>query len=189
MADDITNDILTTAELEMEESVDAFRHELSRLRSGRASTALLEGLQVNYYGTRTPLRQLAGLAAPEPRLLVITPYDKTAMHEIEKAIQTSDLGLNPMNDGKIIRVPIPELNEERRRELVRQVHKKAEEFRVSVRNHRREANDRLKQLNKDKQITDDQLRATEAKIQQLTTSNIDKLEKILAAKEAEIMEV
>ncbi len=189
MADDITRDLLDTAELEMEESVDTFRHELNRLRSGRASTALLEGLQVSYYGTKTPLRQLAGLAAPEPRLLVITPYDKTAMHEIERAIQTSDLGLNPMNDGKILRVPIPELNEERRRELVRQVHKKAEEFRVSVRNHRREANDKLKQLNKVKKITDDQLRATEAKIQQLTTTSIEKLEKILAAKEAEIMEV
>lgn len=189
MDDDLSRDILETAELEMEESVDAFRHELNRLRTGRASTALLEGLQVNYYGTKTPLRQIAGLAAPEPRLLVITPYDKGAMHEIEKAIQTSELGLNPMNDGKIIRVPIPELNEERRRELVRQVHKKAEEFRVSVRNHRREANDKLKQLNKEKKITDDQLRAGEAKIQQLTADSIEKLDKVLAAKEAEIMEV
>jgi ribosome recycling factor len=189
MDDETTGDILDTAELEMEESVEAFRHDLNRLRSGRASTALLEGLHVNYYGAKTPIRQLAGLAAPEPRLLVITPYDKSAMVEIEKAIRTSELGLNPMNDGKIIRVPIPELTEERRRDLVRQVHKKAEEFRVSVRNHRREANDKLKQLNKDKKITDDQLRATEAKIQQLTTTSIEKLEKILAAKEAEIMEV
>lgn len=177
------------AQLEMEDAVDAFRHELSRLRSGRASTALLEGLHVNYYGARTPLRQLAGLAAPEPRLLVITPYDKGAMHEIEKAIQTSDLGLNPMNDGKIIRVPIPELTEERRKDLVRQVHKKAEEFRVSVRNHRREANDKLKQMQKDKKITEDDLRVTEARIQQLTTEYIDKIDKVLAAKEAEIMEV
>jgi len=177
------------AQLEMEEAVDAFRHELSRLRTGRASTALLEGLHVNYYGARTPLRQLAGLAAPEPRLLVITPYDKGAMHEIEKAIQTSDLGLNPMNDGKLIRVPIPELTEERRKDLVRQVHKKAEEFRVSVRTHRREANDKLKQMQKDKKITEDDLRATEAKIQQLTTEYIDKIDKVLAAKEAEIMEV
>lgn len=177
------------AQLEMEDAVDAFRHELSRLRSGRASTALLEGLHVNYYGARTPLRQLAGLAAPEPRLLVITPYDKGAMHEIEKAIQTSDLGLNPMNDGKIIRVPIPELTEERRKDLVRQVHKKAEEFRVSVRNHRRVANDKLKQMQKDKKLTEDDLRITEARIQQLTTEYIDKIDKVLAAKEAEIMEV
>jgi ribosome recycling factor len=189
MPDDPSTDIVETTELEMDESVAAFRHEVNRLRSGRASTALLEGLQINYYGTKTPLRQLAGLAAPEPRLLIVTPYDKTAMQEIEKAIRTSDLGLNPMNDGKIIRVPIPELNEERRRDLVRQVHKKAEEYRVSVRNHRRQANEKLKQLNKDKQITDDQLRINEAKIQQLTATSIDKLEKILAAKEAEIMEV
>jgi ribosome recycling factor len=189
MPDDPSSDIVEMTELEMDEAVEAFRHELSRLRSGRASTALLEGLQVNYYGTKTLLRQLAGLAAPEARLLVVTPYDKTALQEIEKAIRTSDLGLNPMNDGKIIRVPIPELNEERRRDLVRQVHKKAEEFRVSVRNHRRQANDKLKQLNKDKKITDDQLHAIEAKIQQLTTTNVEKLEKILTAKEAEIMEV
>src|SRR5215472_3091918 len=114
-------EVLAMARSEMDQAVSAFRHELSRVRTGRASTALLEGLQVNYYGTKTPLRQLAGLSAPEARLLVITPYDKTAMQEIEKAIRTSDLGLNPMNDGKIIRVPIPELNEERRRDLVRQV--------------------------------------------------------------------
>ncbi|HJU28298.1 MAG TPA: ribosome recycling factor [Candidatus Binataceae bacterium] len=183
------NEVIEMAQLEMEESVDAFRHELNRLRTGRASTALIEGLQVNYYGAKTPLRQLAGLAAPEARLLVITPYDKGAMHEIEKAIQTSDLGLNPMNDGKVIRIPIPELTEERRRDLVRQLHKKAEEYRVSVRNHRREANDKLKQMHKDKEIADDELRTAETKIQQLTTEYVEKLDKILAAKEAEIMEV
>jgi ribosome recycling factor len=173
----------------MDGAVNAFRHELSRVRTGRASTGLLEGLQVNYYGAKTPLRQLAGLAAPEARLLVVTPYDKGAMGEIEKAIRTSDLGLNPINDGKIIRVPIPELNEERRRDLVKHVRKLAEEFRVSVRNHRRDANDMLKQENKDKQITDDELRAGEAKVQQLTTEHIERVDKVLAAKEAEIMEV
>jgi ribosome recycling factor len=159
------------------------------VRTGRASTALLDGLYVDYYGARTPLRQLAGLAAPEPRLLVITPYDRAAMVEIEKAIRTSDLGLNPMNDGKVIRIPIPELNEERRRELVRHVRKVAEEFRVGVRNHRRDANEMLKQMNKDKQITDDDLRSAETKVQGLTTEHIEKIDKILAAKEAEIMEV
>ena len=182
-------EVLALARSEMDHSVGAFRHELSRVRTGRASTALLEGLQVNYYGTKTPLRQLAGLAAPEPRLLVITPYDKGAMHEIEKAIQTSDLGLNPMNDGKLIRIPIPELNEERRKELVRHVRKTAEDFRVGVRNHRRDANDMLKDLHKEKKITDDDLRATEAKVQQFTTDFIEKLDHVLAAKEAEIMEV
>jgi len=185
----MSDEVIELARQEMDGAVKAFRHELSRVRTGRASTGLLEGLQVNYYGAKTPLRQLAGLAAPEPRLLVVTPYDKGAMGEIEKAIRTSDLGLNPINDGKIIRVPIPELNEERRRDLVKHVRKLAEEFRVSVRNHRRDANDMLKQENKDKQITDDELRAGEAKVQQLTTEHIEKVDKILAAKEAEIMEV
>src|SRR6266404_6857663 len=140
------------ARKEMDKTVEAFRHELARVRTGRASTALVENLQVNYYGSKTPLRQLAGLSAPEPRLIVITPYDKGAMHEIEKAISTSDLGLTPMNDGKIIRVPIPELTEERRRDLVKHVRKIAEEHRVSVRNHRRDAIDLLKGLEKDKAI-------------------------------------
>ncbi len=183
------NEEIELAQMEMDEAVDAFRNELARVRTGRASTALLENLYVNYYGTRTPLRQLAGLAAPEARLLVITPYDKGAMTEIEKAIQTSDLGLNPMNDGKIIRIPIPELNEERRKDLVRHIRKTAEEFRVSIRNHRRDANDQFKQLHKEKKLTDDELRAAEAKVQQHTTEYIEKLDKILAAKEAEIMEV
>ena len=183
------NEEIELAQMEMEEAVNAFRHELSRVRTGRASTALLENLHVNYYGTRTPLRQLAGLAAPEARLLVVTPYDKGAMSEIEKAIQTSDLGLNPMNDGKVIRIPIPELNEERRKDLVRHIRKTAEEFRVSIRNHRRDANDKFKQLHKDKKLTEDEMRASEAKVQEHTTDYIEKLDKILAAKEAEIMEV
>ncbi|MBF6560265.1 MAG: ribosome recycling factor [Candidatus Binataceae bacterium] len=183
------NEELELAQMEMEEAVNAFRNELNRVRTGRASTALLENLFVNYYGARTPLRQLAGLAAPEARLLVITPYDKGAMAEIEKAIQTSDLGLNPMNDGKLIRIPIPELNEERRKDLVRHVRKTAEEFRVGIRNHRRDANDKLKALHKDKKIGDDDLRSGEARVQQLTTDYIEKLDKVLAAKEAEIMEV
>ena len=119
------DEVIENARREMDEAVDAFKHELSRVRTGRASTAQLEGLHVNYYGAKTPLRQLAGLAAPEPRLLVITPYDRGAMHEIEKAIQTSDLGLTPMNDGKIIRIPIPELTEERRKDLVKHVRKTA----------------------------------------------------------------
>lgn len=185
----MTDEVVELARSEMDQAVSAFRHELTRVRTGRASTALLEGLQVNYYGAKTPLRQVAGLAAPEARLLVITPYDRTALHEIEKAIQTSDLGLNPMNDGKIIRVPIPELNEERRKELVKHIRKVGEDFRVSIRNHRRDANEMLKQMHKDKQITEDDLRAAEAKVQQLTTEHIDILDKVLSAKEAEVMEV
>ena len=117
----MTGEVIDLAHKEMEKSVEAFRHELSRVRTGRASTALVESLQVNYYGAKTPMRQLAGLAAPEPRLIVITPYDKGAMHDIEKAIQTSDLGLNPMNDGKVIRIPLPELTQDRRKDLVKHV--------------------------------------------------------------------
>ena len=183
------NEIIEMARGEMDKALEAFRHELTRVRTGRASTGLIENLQVNYYGAKTPIRQLASLAAPEPRLLVITPYDKTALHEIEKAIQSSDLGLTPQNDGKIIRIPIPELTQERRKEIVKHVKKMAEEFRVSVRNHRRDANDMLKDLHKEKKVTDDDLKATESKVQQFTTDYIDKIDKVLAAKEAEIMEV
>ncbi len=183
------DEVIEEARAQMEHALGAFKHELSRVRTGRASTALLEGLHVNYYGTKTPLRQVAGLAAPEPRLLVITPYDKGAMHEIEKAIQASDLGLTPMNDGKIIRIPIPELTEQRRKELVKHVRKIGEDFRVSVRNHRRDANEMLRELHKEKQITDDDLRVAEVKVQNYTTEYIEKVDKVLAAKEAEIMEV
>jgi len=182
-------EVIDLARSEMEKTVEALRHELTRVRTGRASTGLVEGLQVNYYGAKTPIRQVASLAAPEPRLIVITPYDKTALHEIEKAIQASDLGLTPQNDGKIIRIPIPELTQDRRKELVKHVKKVAEEHRVGVRNHRRDANDMLKDLHKEKKITDDDLRASEAKIQQFTTEFIEKIDKVLAAKEAEIMEV
>jgi len=185
----MTGEVIEMARNEMEKAVDAFKHELARVRTGRASTALIENLSVNYYGAKTPLRQLAGLAAPEVRLLVITPYDKSSLHDIEKAIQTSDLGLNPMSDGKLIRIAIPELTEERRRDLVKHVRKIAEEFRVSVRNHRRDANDMVKDLHKEKQATDDEMRSAEAKIQQFTTEFIERIDKVLAGKEAEIMEV
>jgi ribosome recycling factor len=182
-------EVIDLARSEMEKTVEAFRHELTRVRTGRASTGLVEGLHVNYYGAKTPIRQVASLAAPEPRLIIITPYDKTALHEIEKAIQSSDLGLTPQNDGKIIRIPIPELTQERRKELVKHVKKIAEDHRVGVRNHRRDANDMLKDLHKEKKITDDDLRAAEARVQQFTTDFIERLDKVLAAKEAEIMEV
>jgi ribosome recycling factor len=182
-------EVIELARSEMEKTVEAFRHELTKVRTGRASTGLVEGLQVNYYGAKTPIRQVASLAAPEPRLIVITPYDKTALQEIEKSIQSSDLGLTPQNDGKIIRIPIPELTQDRRKELVKHVKKIAEDHRVGVRNHRRDANDMLKDLHKEKKISEDDLRAAEAKVQQFTTEFIDKVDKVLAAKEAEIMEV
>ena len=181
--------VIASARAEMDSAVDAFKHELTRTRTGRASTALLENLPVSYYGNKTPLRQLAGLAAPEARLVVITPYDKGAIHEVEKAIATSDLGLNPVSDGKLIRIVFPELTEQRRKDLVKHIRKVAEDFRVSVRNHRRDANERLRELHKEKQITEDDLHAGEAKVQQFTTEHIEKIDKTLAAKEVEVMEV
>jgi len=185
----MTDEVIEDLRKEMERTTTALRRDLSRTRTGRASTALLEGITVDYYGTRTPLNQLAGLSAPEPRLLVIQPYDKTALPQIERAILQSDLGLVPMNDGKILRVPIPELTEERRRELVKHIRKLAEDYRVSVRNHRRDALDLLKSLEKDKDITEDDMRRASEKVQESTKGYIEKIDQILKAKEDEIMEV
>ena len=185
----MTDDVLADLRREMEQTVVAMKRDMARTRTGRASTALLEGLTVEYYGAKTPLNQLASLSAPEPRLLVIQPYDRTVLGEIERSILQSDLGLVPNNDGKIIRVPIPELTEERRRELVKHVRKVAEEYRVSVRNHRRDAIDLLKTLQKDSEITEDELHRAQDKVQEVTKDFSDRLDKVLHAKEAEIMEV
>jgi len=173
----------------MERTVNVLRRDLARTRTGRASTALLEGITVDYYGTRTPLNQLAGLSVPEPRLLIIQPYDKTALVQIERAILQSDLGLVPLNDGKILRVPIPELTEERRRELVKHIRKMAEDYRVSIRNHRRDAIDLLKSLQKDKEITEDDLHRAQEKAQEITKMYIERIDQVLKTKEDEIMEV
>ena len=185
----MTDDVLANLRQEMEQTVTAMKRDMTRTRTGRASTGLLEGLTVEYYGAKTPLNQLASLSAPEPRLLVIQPFDRTALTEIERSILQSDLGLVPNNDGKLIRVPIPELTEERRKELVRHIRKIAEEYRVSMRNHRRDAIDMLKALQKDGDITEDDLRRGQEKIQELTKDYTELLEKVLQAKEAEIMEV
>jgi len=173
----------------MERTVNVLRRDLARTRTGRASTALLEGITVDYYGIRTPLNQLAGLSVPEPRLLIIQPYDKTALVQIERAILQSDLGLVPLNDGKILRVPIPELTEERRRELVKHIRKMAEDYRVSIRNHRRDAIDLLKSLQKDKEITEDDLHRAQEKAQEITKMYIERIDQVLKTKEDEIMEV
>ena len=174
---------------EMESTLEGLRKELTKVRTGRANTALIEGILVEYYGTKSPLNQLAALSAPESRLLVVQPYDKSVMGAIEKAIYQSDLGLTPVNDGKVIRVPLPELTEERRKELVRHVKKIGEEYRVSARNHRRDANERVKKLQKDKQITEDDVRATQDRVQKLTDEYVDKIEKVIKAKEDELMAV
>lgn len=185
----MTDPVVEELRQEMERTVNALRRDLARTRTGRASTSLLEGIVVDYYGTRTPLNQLAGLSAPEPRLLVIQAYDKTALAQIERAILQSDLGLVPVNDGKILRVPIPELTEERRRDLVKHIRKVAEDYRVSVRNHRRDALDLLKSLEKDKEITEDDLRRGQEKAQEITKMYIERVDQVLKAKEDEIMEV
>lgn len=185
----MTDEVIEDLRKEMDRTVGALRKDLTRTRTGRATTALLEGITVDYYGTRTPLNQLAGLSAPEPRLLIIQPYDKSALAQIERAILQSDLGLVPVNDGKILRVPIPELTEERRRELVKHVRKLAEDYRVSMRNHRRDAIDLLKSLEKDKEITEDDVRKANEKIQEITKTYTEKIDHVLKAKEEEIMEV
>jgi ribosome recycling factor len=174
---------------EMDDSVGALRKELTKLRTGRASTALLEHINVEYYGATTPLIQLATLSAPEPRLLVIQPFDRGAMHEIERAILKSDLGLTPSNDGKIIRIPIPQLTEERRKELVKHVKKIAEEYRVSVRNHRRVAIEQLKEAEKKKEITADDHKHGQDRVQKITDDFIGRIDKIVKAKEEEVMAV
>lgn len=181
--------IFTQLQKEMEQSVGALRKDLAKIRTGRASTALLEHIVVDYYGATTPLNQLATLSAPEPRLLVVQPYDRSAMGNIEKAILKSDLGLTPNNDGKIIRVPIPQLTEERRKELVKHVKKIGEEFRVSVRNHRRVAVEHLKEAEKKKEITADDTKHGHDRVQKITDEFIGRIDKIIKTKEEEIMEV
>jgi ribosome recycling factor len=181
--------VLEGLKKDMEHTLEALRKEFTKVRTGRASTALIEGVMVEYYGTRTPLNQLAALSAPEPRLLVVQPYDRSIMTAVEKAIYQSDLGLTPVNDGKVIRVPIPELTEERRKELVRHIRKVAEDYRVSMRNHRRDANEHVKKLQKDKQLAEDEARTTQERVQKITDEYIDKLEKVLKGKEDELMAV
>jgi ribosome recycling factor len=185
----MTNEVIETAKQEMEGTVAALRKDLGHVRTGRASTHLLDGLFVEYYGARTPLNQVAQVNAPEASLLVIQPYDKTALTAIERAIHTSDLGLTPQNDGKIIRVPVPPLTEERRKEFVKHVRKVAEDYRVSMRNHRRDALEMLKELEKDKAITQDDHRHAHDKVEALTKEYIERVDKAVKTKEDEIMAV
>ncbi len=173
----------------MKKALEALKHELSKMRTGRASVGLLDEVRVDYYGTQTPLKQMASLSVPDPRTIMIQPWDASAVPLIEKAIQKSDLGLNPANDGKVLRVPIPPLNEERRKELVKVSKKFGEECKVSIRNTRREANEELKELKKASEITEDEERKAHDKIQKLTDDFIKQIEDALAHKEKDIMEV
>jgi ribosome recycling factor len=185
----MVNEIINDMKRDMVKSVESMRQSLMKVRTGRASIGILDGIMVDYYGTPTPLNQLATLAAPEPRLITIQPWDKGALVSIEKAILKSDLGLTPNNDGKIIRVPIPPLNEERRRDLVKMVKKMAEDFRIEIRNHRRDANALLKDLEKEKEINKDDLKASQDKVQDLTDDSIKQIDDLFAVKEKEILEI
>jgi ribosome recycling factor len=185
----MTDDVIAGCRSEMDQTIAAFVKELGHVRTGRASTTLLDGIFVDYYGTKTPLNQVATLSAPEPTLLVIQPYDKSVIGAVEKAIHGADLGLNPQNDGKLIRVPVPPLTEERRKELVKHTKKVAEDYRVSARNHRRDALEMLKELEKSKDITEDARRVAAERVEALTKDAIERLEKVLKAKDDEIMAV
>ncbi len=173
----------------MEKAIEALRGELSKVRTGRASVTLLEGVKVDYYGSPTPLNQVATLSAPESRLITVQPWDISQIQPIEKAISSADLGLTPSNDGKIIRIQVPALTEERRKEFVKLVRKYAEECRISIRNARREANETLKKMEKDKDISEDDCKKGQEEVQDITDSKIKKVDSILSAKEADIMEV
>jgi ribosome recycling factor len=172
----------------MDKSVVSLKKELKRMRTGRASLAILDGIKVDYYGTPTPLNQTATLAVPESRLITIQPWDASVIKDIEKAILKSDLGLTPSSDGRIIRISIPQLTEERRKELVKVVHKKCEDFKVSVRNIRRDANDLLKSMKNDGEITEDEAFKSQEQVQKITDEHIELIDECYQEKEKEILE-
>lgn len=183
------NDILKEAQERMEKAVKSFQRELVTIRAGRANPSILNKVTVEYYGAETPLKQIAAITAPEARLLVVQPYDRTALANIEKGILKSDLGITPTNDGTIIRIAIPPLTEERRTELVKLVKKIAEEAKVAVRNVRRDANDQLKKMEKNNELTKDDVRSAEEDVQKLTDETVKKIDRISVEKEKEMMDI
>jgi ribosome recycling factor len=183
------DEFVTEATGRMGKSVDATHEHFNSVRTGRASAALLDRIQIDYYGTATPLKNLATINVPEPRLLTIQPFDPSSIKQVERAIMESDLGLTPSNDGKLIRLPIPQLTEERRKELVKLVRHMAEEGRVAVRNVRRDVMRHLEELVRNGEVGDDEERAAEGRVQKLTDEHVHKIDDLLKRKEAEIMEV
>jgi len=173
----------------MDHTMDHIRHEFSTIRTGRASTALLDGISVDYYGTSTPLNQIANISVPDSKLLLVTPYDKGGLANIEKALLKSDLGLTPNNDGKVIRIPILELSEERRKDLVKVIKRLAEDSRVSLRNIRREVNEKVKKAEKSGEVPEDESHNIRDEIQKVTDSYVKKIDELLKAKEEEVMEI
>ena len=173
----------------MEKSIGAYKEKLAEIRAGRANPAILNKVKIDYYGTPTPINQVAGISVPEARLIVIQPWDVSILKDIEKAILTSDIGINPNNDRKVIRLAFPELNEERRKEIVKEIKKIAEEAKVAVRAIRRDGIDEAKAKQKNSEITEDELKTAETEIQKITDKNIEEIDKILANKETEIMSI
>ena len=182
-------DVIKETKPRMESAVDDFKRKLGTVRTGRAVVSILDSVLVDYYGTPTPLNQMASVHAPEPQMLTVQPWDLTQLGAVEKAIRSSDLGLNPSNDGKLVRIPIPPLTEERRKQMAKQIHDFAEDHRTAVRVHRRDANDRLKKMLKDKVISEDAERDALAETQKLTDTYISKIDELAKSKEHEIMSV
>lgn len=183
------DDVMKKAKAEMEKTVSGLKKELVKIRTGRANASLLDEVKVDYYGTPSPLNQVGTIAIPEPRLITVTPWEKNLIPEIEKAILKADLGLNPASDGVLVRIPIPALTEERRKEIVKSVKHHGEEHKIAVRNARRHGNDSLKKLEKNKEITEDDLKHGEKDIQDLTDKMIKQIDEIVHAKEKDILEV
>ncbi len=182
-------EVETSVKTRMDKALQDLLHAMSTIRTGRASIALLDSIRVDYYGTPTPLNQLANLHVPEPSLITVQPWDVSQIGPIEKAIRSADLGLNPSNDGKVIRIPIPPLTQERRKEIVKHLHHVAEDHRVAIRNIRRDGNEAVKKLLKDKKITEDEDRRAHDEIQKLTDQFMQKLDQAAKAKEKEILEI
>lgn len=185
----MVEEIYTICEEKMGKALEVLRNEFAGIRTGRATTQLLDGIRVECYGSTFPLREVATIGVPQPRLLVVQPYDKSILPEIEKTILSSSLGLTPMNDGKVIKLPIPSLTEERRRDLVKLAHKLAEDVRVAMRNVRRDSNERVKSLQKNGDISEDERDVSLKEIQEITDQYIEKVEELVRKKEKEIMEV
>ena len=185
----MADDIFPETERRMQKAIEALRHDLTAVRTGRASAALLERIQIDYYGAPTPINQVATITVSDARTLMIQPWDRKLLTDIEKAIQRSDLGINPNNDGQVIRLNIPPLNEERRREMVKTVHKKLDEHKVAIRNIRRDCQEKLRDREKKKEISEDELKRSTERLQKLTDRFIDEMDKVGKTKELEVLEV
>lgn len=189
MAAPTAENIIPETRKKMEDALEAMKQDFAAIRTGKASPSLVENISVDYYGTATRLRDIAGITAPEPRLLVVQPWDQSAIKSIEKAIQASQIGISPVSDGRVIRLPIPELSEERRADLAKMVRTRGEEARIEIRNVRREANDAAKAMEKKSEITEDDLRVITKQVQDVTDSHVSEVDTLVESKEKELMEV